>query len=220
MKRTKLAASCLLALLLMVFMVQTASACVPVGKNPQHAVSIKVGETVIVYGGDVAEHEVGCLFQGDPDAFEISSIIPPGPGAEVNASVDQTMHTLTITGMAPGSTSVQVFARCMDGLDQNTAWVQITVSAVPLPKPLSGGGISAVPPIPAQTREKAALGNCKEWAHVRSGPGAHFGEVGKAYLGETLELLQWSADGNWCKVFYNGGNNVGWIYGAFIIPEK
>lgn len=68
--------------------------------------------------------------------------------------------------------------------------------------------------------EKARIGNCREWVNVRSGPGTEYEIIGRAYLNEKIELLQWNKDETWCDIIYNGGNNRGWVYWTFIIPYK
>lgn len=68
--------------------------------------------------------------------------------------------------------------------------------------------------------EQAIVVGCKEWANVRSGPGTDTEVVGQVTPGEQIELLQWNADETWCKILYNGGNNLGWLHYKFIKPVK
>ena len=72
-------------------------------------------------------------------------------------------------------------------------------------------------PETAKAYEKAKVGHCNEWINVRSGPGTGYGIIGTAYLGETIELLEWNVGETWCKVLYNNGNAMGWIHGKFIV---
>ena len=71
-----------------------------------------------------------------------------------------------------------------------------------------------------KTNERARVGHCKEWVNVRSGPGTDYDVIGRAYLDEIIELLEWNKGETWCKVLYNNGNALGWIHGRFIIPLK
>lgn len=66
--------------------------------------------------------------------------------------------------------------------------------------------------------EQAIVIHCKEWANVRSGPGTNYEIVGQVVLGETIELLEWNKDESWCKVTYNGGSKLGWLWYKFIKP--
>lgn len=68
--------------------------------------------------------------------------------------------------------------------------------------------------------EPARIGRCQEWVNVRSDAGTGYGIIGKVYLGEEIELLQWNKDETWCKVLYNNGSNAGWVFGKYIISRK
>lgn len=73
---------------------------------------------------------------------------------------------------------------------------------------------------PVTNYAQAKIGNCREWVNVRSGPGAQNDVIGRVYLGEQVEILQWDETGAWCKVIYNNGNSCGWVHGQYIIPQK
>lgn len=68
--------------------------------------------------------------------------------------------------------------------------------------------------------EQAKIGRCKEWVNIRSGPSTKHDIIGRAYLGETIELVEWNQGETWCKVYYDNGNKVGWVFGKFIVLQK
>lgn len=110
-------------------------------------------------------------------------------------------------------------AEVMPGMALDHTYTLTVTRASQPPKPAAGAKEETAPP-QKPAYEQAKIGRCKEWANVRSGPGVAFDIIGQAKLGETVELLEWSADGAWCRAFYNGGNNIGWIHGRFILPLK
>lgn len=61
---------------------------------------------------------------------------------------------------------------------------------------------------------QAVVVNVAEWVNVRSGPGTDYDIIGKAYLGEALQVLQ-TRDG-WVECYYNNGSARGWIHGEFV----
>ncbi len=63
---------------------------------------------------------------------------------------------------------------------------------------------------------EAKIVNCKEWVNVRSDPSTRSKPVGKAYLGATLNVLQWDSTGTWAYARYNSQGDTGWISGQFI----
>lgn len=72
------------------------------------------------------------------------------------------------------------------------------------------------PKAPAYQRTSgysAYIANCDEWVNVRSGPGKSYDAVGRAYLGDTVTVLQWQ--NGWAECRYSG-NATGWISGSFI----
>lgn len=77
---------------------------------------------------------------------------------------------------------------------------------------------AALPPV-APNYQKGRIVRCSEWVNVRGTSSTDGTIIGKAFLGEAIELLEWNQGGTWCKVLYNGGNNAGWIFGKFIKCE-
>lgn len=132
------------------------------------------------------------------------------------ASVD--LNTGLITPVAPGVATITISSDMTDSyVAAADLIVTVTVTAA---VPARGGSSSSSEPSPPPAHEKATIGHCAEWANIRSGPGTNFGIIGRVYLGDTVELLQWNTDGEWCKVLYGGGSNVGWLHGKYIIPSK
>lgn len=80
-------------------------------------------------------------------------------------------------------------------------------------------------PIPSDAQDIdpynwAAIGKCQDWMDVHSSPGEDAPIDGKAYMDETIAILDWSEDGQWCKVIYNNGNALGWVSRQSIVPAK
>lgn len=92
-----------------------------------------------------------------------------------------------------------------------------TASATPKAGPSTGDGDSyADTPAKQPEYQQAVVVNVCAHCNVREGPGTAYPIVGQAALGEPLQLLRWSADGQWCEVLYAGGTQLGWIYHEFI----
>lgn len=94
--------------------------------------------------------------------------------------------------------------------------------AQPAPDPTKAP-VSEPEYIPVETvevHERAVVEGIKESANVRSGPGTDTEVIGQVKAGETIELLQWNEGETWCKICYNGGNSIGWLYHEFIRPVK
>lgn len=66
-------------------------------------------------------------------------------------------------------------------------------------------------PEPAST---ARIVGVQEFCNVRSGPGTNYPEVGRAYLDETVELIE--RKGEWAKCYFNGYTLAGWIHSSFL----
>lgn len=78
---------------------------------------------------------------------------------------------------------------------------------------------SAPEPASVKAHEKASSATAPSGQN-RFSPGTNCDTIGKVYLGDTVELLQWDKSGEWCRLLYGGGNNVGWVHGKYIIPSK
>lgn len=70
---------------------------------------------------------------------------------------------------------------------------------------------AAAQPAPAST---ARIVGVQEFCNVRSGPGTNYPEVGRAYLDETVELIE--RKGEWSKCYFNGYTLAGWIHNSFL----
>lgn len=81
-------------------------------------------------------------------------------------------------------------------------------------------GDSAEPAPYVPQGEPAKIGNCKEYAPVYERADKKSAVIGKAILGEAILLQRWNSGETWCRVLYNNGNNIGWVQGKFIIPQK
>lgn len=141
------------------------------------------------------------------------------------ADLTSLVPTITHTGMSvsPGDGVAVDFSQgsvkyTVTAADGSTQDYTITVKL----KQSGGGGSSDdwEPVEDIKSYEQAIVIKCREWANVRSGPSTDHEIVGQVYLGETIELLQWNKDETWCKILYNGGNNLGWLYYKFIKPVK
>jgi len=117
-----------------------------------------------------------------------------------------------------------IFFATPDGSDPWLLRVSVTDNSFSIdiapPLPSGSGSEDSSSSPPSIAHEQAIIGNCKEWVNVRSGPGIEYDIIGKAYLGEEIELLQWNNGETWCRIYYNNGNNIGWVQGNFIIPLK
>ncbi|MDL2319416.1 SH3 domain-containing protein [Eubacteriales bacterium OttesenSCG-928-A19] len=100
-----------------------------------------------------------------------------------------------------------------DGITQQT----YTVSVIVGDAPDSGGGIDFTP-IRDAARDAFQPGmvvvNCNEWVNVREGPGEEYAVIGRAYLGEALQVV--GEQNGWVECFYSGGDAVGWIRADFV----
>jgi hypothetical protein len=68
------------------------------------------------------------------------------------------------------------------------------------------------PPAPVQGKANAE-------ANVRTGPGTACPEMGFVNVGETLNLLEWSADRDWLKTDVLGPDRTGWIHASLVDIE-
>lgn len=62
----------------------------------------------------------------------------------------------------------------------------------------------------------AKIANCKEWVNVRAEASTKSKSVGKAYLGDTVNILYWNTAATWAYANY-GGSKTGWISGQFLV---
>lgn len=63
----------------------------------------------------------------------------------------------------------------------------------------------------------AKIGNCKEFINLRDGPGTTFDILGQIKKDTPIKLYQWNREAEWCMILYNGGDNLAWISGEFIV---
>lgn len=70
------------------------------------------------------------------------------------------------------------------------------------------------PSSPLDAYEKAWVTGVTSSANIRSGPGLDASIIGHVSPNEALWLVEWKGD--WCRVFYDGGDRIGWLYGEFI----
>lgn len=62
----------------------------------------------------------------------------------------------------------------------------------------------------------AKIANCKEWVNVRVEASTKSKAIGKAYLGDTVNVLYWNTAATWAYANY-GGSKTGWISGQFLV---
>lgn len=90
----------------------------------------------------------------------------------------------------------------------------------PAPPAVNNSSTDTFEPVSRQNHEKATVVKAKNGADIRVGPGKSYDVIGQVKNGETIELLEWNANESWCKVLYNNGNNLGWLYYKYIEPIK
>lgn len=62
----------------------------------------------------------------------------------------------------------------------------------------------------------ARIANCKEWVNVRAEASTKSKPIGKAYLGDTVNVLYWNTAATWAYANY-GGSKTGWVSGQFLV---
>lgn len=159
------------------------------------------------------------IAKGMPGTYPVAASGNPAPtfsldGSEpLGVAIHATTGEMSIAATtAAGVHSFVITATNVVGSDTQPFTLTVAEKA-----PFGTSGGSAEPePEPKQAHQKATVVGCKESANVRALPSTEAAICGQVFLGETIELLAWDETGTWCKILYNGGNNVGWLHGKFI----
>ncbi len=164
---------------------------------PTSPLTLAVGQSVVVAvsGFNLGQRLTDSKTGGDP---AIATLFFAAPA----------VTSFTVTGVAPGTTTYTL--NTTDGI---TPTFTIIVTAA---SPRSGSNLPEVRPGPVY--QQARIGNCKISTPVHERADADSPVIGQAYLGEIVHLLSWNNGETWCKVFYNGGNNTGWVQVKYIVP--
>lgn len=161
-------------------------------------------------------------------------------GADGSASIDHSSRTATVTvpaGTDLQSLAVTAAARAGQSVQEGAAFTvdasggtfTVTVLDINGANPVTytitvkvgsgqGEGLSDIfvptGPVMEEATSGAYVVNVSEWVNVRSGPGMDYDIIGKAYLGEALEVIQ--AQDGWVECYYNNGSARGWIHGDYV----
>lgn len=233
--KKKLASFIFLAfsLLLTVFVAQTASACLPDSRNA--TISIVVGDTITISCDDVVTHEAlpPCTNLGQSGKF---SFMPPTVDSADPTIAATTVSgiypgiTVTVTGVQVGTTTITFHIICDDMglLLPFTAVFNVTPPPPPPPPPPPSGNTGNTTFSAESQRESATLNvNDYEAATIKAkGKGAPVydtagkdrKQIGTLENGAKIGLIQWVKNESWCRVFYNNGNNAGWVEAKCIVP--
>lgn len=194
-------------------------------ESPAAGASVAAGETVSITiaatdaSDGIARVEVyvnGALLGSVPveDGPAPAVVITQGwtPKEEGEANLMAIAYRADGTGSAPATIAVMVTGMTPDPAQ---AAVEPTADAADQPaegEPEAESSDEPAPPPPEQGKANAE-------ANVRTGPGTACPEMGFVNVGETLDLLEWSADRDWLKTDVLGPDRTGWIHASLVDIE-
>jgi hypothetical protein len=194
-------------------------------ESPAAGASVAAGETVSITvaatdeGDGIARVEIyvnGALLGSVPveDGPATAVVITQDwtPVEEGEANLMAIAYRADGTGSAPETIAVMVTGMTPDPAQAEVEPAADTAEQPAEDEPEAESSDEPVPPAPVQGKANAE-------ANVRTGPGTACPEMGFVNIGETLDLLEWSADHDWLKTDVLGPDRTGWIHASLVDIE-
>lgn len=130
---------------------------------------------------------------------------------------DLFVHTTMPDGTFTITDSLGSFPATLGDSTRNGERIANPYYTPPAPPPPAPPAADSVPD--PMKYDIAKIGHVKRYATVYVRPDSKSDVLGKAYLGEEVQLIAYNVGNTWYRIIYNGGNNAGWVPAKYLVVE-